>query len=371
MIDFPAEIKAKVPKHILKLLPMQDSAVKVRNALRRSITPKQVGGETDQRWAWEQCGSMYSQLGRNYEAVFILEALYDHMMLHQDQVHRRVHKGVPLFWLYDCHRKLGHPVLAKRYLMLALAEDSISHKGKITLEITGTYHRCVWNGMPEKKFMEYVGSFWTLSQEHKRESRFPEWLLQEVDQEWMTEQPSLPETRLCPINAHFVQSLLHQLGRTQGKSLERLAHYLLSCIAGCRARMRLRSRSTDYDVLGVVEGAFTDFRSEVGRYFLCESKDWSTPADFSALAKFCRVLDSTKTRFGILFSKNGITGTDRTTDAERELLKMFQDRGVVIIVITEADLKQVMRGENFITMLRQKYERVRFDLSLGSAKRNL
>lgn len=370
MIEFPPEIKAKVPKRILKLLPLQDSAVKVRDALRRSFTPRQVCGETDQRWTWEQCGNVYSQMGRPHEAIFILEALYEYMLLHQDQVKRRVHKGVPLFWLYDGHRKLGNPVLAKRYLMLTLAEDSISDKGRIIPEKTGTYHRCIWNGMPEKKFMEYASRFWNLSQKHRGESRYPEWLLQEVDQEWMTEQPSSPETLVCPINAYFMRSLLQQLGRTRGKSLERLAHYLLSCIAGCRARMRLRSKSTDYDVLGVVEGAFTDFRSEVGRYFLCECKDWNTPADFSALAKLCRVLDSTKTKFGILFSKNGITGTARTTDAERELLKMFQDRGVVIIVITEADLNQVVRGENFITMLRQKYEQVRFDLSLGSAKRN-
>jgi hypothetical protein len=101
----------------------------------------------------------------------------------------------------------------------------------------------------------------------------------------------------------------------------------------------------------------TEFRSEVGRYFLCECKDWSRPADFSALAKFCRVLDSTKTKFGILFSKNGITGTARTTDAERELLKVFQHRGVVIIVITDADLRQVMRGGNFITILRRSTNR--------------
>src|SRR5262249_8120022 len=105
MIDVPLEIKEKVPKSILKLLPMQDSAVKVRKALRRVFVPKQVAGETAQRWAWEQCAGLYSQMGRIYEAIFILEALYEHMLLHQEQAKRRVHKGVPLFWLYDCHRK--------------------------------------------------------------------------------------------------------------------------------------------------------------------------------------------------------------------------------------------------------------------------
>jgi hypothetical protein len=40
---------------------------------------------------------------------------------------------------------------------------------------------------------------------------------------------------------------------------------------------------------------------------LCECKDWTEPADFTAMAKFCRVLDGTKSRFGILFSRSGIT----------------------------------------------------------------
>src|SRR5262249_5624688 len=54
-----------------------------------------------------------------------------------------------------------------------------------------------------------------------------------------------------------------------------------------------------------------DFRSELGRVLVCECKDWSDPADFTTMAKFCRVLDSFKAKFGILFSKAGISGRDR------------------------------------------------------------
>ena len=171
------------------------------------------------------------------------------------------------------------------------------------------------------------------------------------------------------VNRFYLRYLLQQLGKSKGKALERMAHYLIEAMPGCRALIRKRSRSTDYDVVGIVEGEFTDFRSEIGRYFLCECKDWKKPADFTAFAKFCRVLDSTKTRFGILFSSQGISGKKRTTDAERELLKVFQDRGVVIIVIEKSDLQAIVRGTSFVTLLRQKYEQVRFDLS-DSAFRN-
>ena len=65
---------------------------------------------------------------------------------------------------------------------------------------------------------------------------------------------------------------------------------------------------------------------------------------------------------GILFSKKGISGAQNTTDAEREQLKVFQDRGMVIVVIDEKDLDFVADGGNFINLLRQRYEKIRLDL---------
>jgi hypothetical protein len=111
-----------------------------------------------------------------------------------------------------------------------------------------------------------------------------------------------------------------------------------------------------------MEGFDLDFRSELGRYFVCECKDWQAPADFSTMAKFCRVLDSTKARFGVLFTMNGITGAQRTTDAAREQMKVYQDRGIVIVTIDQADLKAIADGGNLISLLRDRYETVRLDL---------
>jgi hypothetical protein len=132
----------------------------------------------------------------------------------------------------------------------------------------------------------------------------------------------------------------------------------------CRSRTyrRKRSHSTDYDIVCSLDGVEQDFRSELGRYFVCECKDWKGPADFSAFAKFARVLDSTKSRFGILFSREGITGEDRTRDASREQLKLFQDRGIVIVVVSQKDIEVIIQGVNFISLLREKYETVRLDL---------
>jgi hypothetical protein len=118
-----------------------------------------------------------------------------------------------------------------------------------------------------------------------------------------------------------------------------------------------------------VEGLELDFRSELRRYFVCECKDWKTKADFSTRAKFCRVLDSVKSRFVILFSARGISGEGKNRDAELEQLKVFQDREIVIVVVDQKDLERVADGANFISLLRRKYERVRLNLIEGSPTR--
>jgi hypothetical protein len=155
--------------------------------------------------------------------------------------------------------------------------------------------------------------------------------------------------------------LLSKLGAGDGKALERLAHYLLNCIPGFRAKMRMRTPATDYDVYCAVEGPTYDFRSELGRYFLCECKDWNRAADVTTVQKFAGVLRAVKCRFGIIFSKNGISGQGNVKYAERELLKIKQD-GIIILTITEADLKEVAVGANFFSMLRDLYEREHLDL---------
>jgi hypothetical protein len=126
--------------------------------------------------------------------------------------------------------------------------------------------------------------------------------------------------------------------------------------------MRVRSKSTDYDVICATEGPGLDFRSELGRYFLCECKDWAKPATVTTVVKFAAVLRSAKCRFGIIFSKKGITGEDRTVYAERELLKIFQHDDLTILVLSQDDLQQIAEGANFLVLLRTMYEQTRLDL---------
>jgi hypothetical protein len=283
--------------------------------------------------------------------------------------HERKHKGTPLVRISEIHGYMGHPLLAKRYVMLTLCEDAISSSGKIPIDSTGSYFRAVWqHGISDQEFHRYASDAWNASQGNPQALGFPEWALQELDQKWMTEYPSSAEASLYVANPAYCDWLLSNLGAGDGKALERLAHYLLNCIPGFRAKMRMRTPATDYDVLCAVEGPTYDFRSELGRYFLCECKDWNRAADVSTVQKFAGVLRAVKCRFGIIFSKNGISGQGDVKYAERELLKIKQD-GIIIVTITEADLKEVAAGANFFSLLRDLYEREHLDLQTNVKKR--
>src|SRR5207247_229809 len=117
----------------------------------------------------------------------------------------------------------------------------------------------------EQAHTEYVA--------HQAEAAMPEWLLQQLDQEWKTEIPSVQEAGVYHICRHYCEFLMGRLGAGDGKDLERLAEYLVGAMPGCRTYKRAHTYSTEYDVIASVEGPIADFRSELGRYFACECKD--------------------------------------------------------------------------------------------------
>jgi len=347
---------------LLPLTERRNSATLLLNELPHRYRPEQVATPGNAQRAWEVVGLLHLNTGRTHEALAIFWRLYQHVLKAPLSL-GYVHKGLPLVWIADCFTRLGFQVHAKRYLMLTLCEDAIREKGVVSPDTTGIYFRLVWAaGLPDSELQRYASRFYELSQELPGEGPFPEALLQRVDQAWLTECPSAIEASSYLINPAYVRHLLAQLGSGTGEPLELLTEYLMSCMPGCRTMRRQRSGSTDYDVVCSMEGFDVDFRSELGRYFVCECKDWEKPADFTAMAKFCRVLDSTKSRFGVLVSKNGLSGAGRSADAEREQLKVFQDRGIVIVVLDMSDLERVANGANLVQLLRERYEAIRLDL---------
>lgn len=355
------QLKKLFPDELARLLELRDGASQLVRVLEESIDPKETAdGQSE---IWDRCGGFYLVQGRFYEALSIYHTMYSKLIDMEVRSGERVHKGIPLVRISEIHAAMRHPLIAKRYVMLTLCEDAINCKGSIPIEKTGSYFRAVWlQGLSNEQYWRYASEAWSASQQESQAAWFPEWGLQELDQKWMTEFPETTEASYYVANSVYVRWLLSKLGAGDGRALERLAHYLLSCVPGFRARMRMRSQSTDYDVICAIEGPTFDFRSELGRYFLCECKDWKAPANVTAVIKFGGVLRAANCKFGIIFSKNGITGQEELKNAARELLKIRQQDGITILLLSEAELKEVSEGTNFFSMLRDLYEREHLDL---------
>jgi hypothetical protein len=347
-------------------LEKRDGAPELILQLKDSFSADAVATEETARRAWECMALFYRDTNRRHQAIQTIAALYERMLEYQAQSEIRIHKGMPLVWLRDLHRSLGHLATAKRFAMLTLCEDAIRERGTLDAQHGGIYIRLAFeDGMADAEIARYAKTFFDLSQRHPDESRFPEWLLQEIDNDWMAECPTLAESFIYVPNIYYVRHLLHLIPEPTGQVLERLAGYILSVIPGFRTYRRQLTPSSDYDIICGIEGLHIDFRAELGRYLVCECKDWADRAvDFTAVAKFCRVLDSAKCKSGIIFSENGISGIRSNTlgDAALERVKVFQDRGTVILVLDRNDLEAVANGKNLIAMLRSKYEQVRLDL---------
>lgn len=357
-------IEKYLDKSLWPQLYSRSGASVLASQLPEIFTPSKIIEDREILTCWERVGNLFKNQGRFHEALSIYCALYYQILDIQEKTGKFISKGTPLVWISECYFSMQFPVLTKRYLMLTLFEDAIQTKGNVPPKSTGVYWRLVYrHGLSDSELNRYANKAYQLFKEFPEKALYPEWILQQIDNDWMTEIPSPFEAGLYVVNSKYIKLLIDNLGDKQGKNLEDLAEYTLSCMPGCRTTKRQKTQSTDLDIVCTMEGFEVDFRSEFGRYFVCECKDWKKAADFSTLAKFCRVLDSIKSHFGILFSTHGISGTGKNKYAELERLKVFQDRGMVIVVIDREDLKKLSEGGNFINLLRQKYERVRLDLS--------
>lgn len=359
-----SQFSQNIPEELHDIISLRDGASKLANLLKEKYSPEAIAIPGKEQRAWECIGLYYRDSGLLYQAITVMNSLYEHMLQYQINTGHRIHKAMPLVWLRDFHLSLNHPNTAKRLAMLTLCEDVISDAGKVNVEEGGIYFRLSFDhGMADNDIFTYARRMYEIYNTNKQDGLYPEWILQDLDNKWIVEHPTAQEAYLYAPNRIYIKHLISEMGEPSGKTLERLSEYLLATIPGFRTYRRQRTPSTDYDIVCAVEGTDHDFRSELGRYIICECKDWSRPADFATMAKFSRVLDSAKCKTGIIFCQHGITGNRATTSAERERLKLFQDRGMIIIVIDGEDINKLSDDGNIISLLRQKYEQVRLDLA--------
>ncbi len=353
--------------------------------VRSEVSPEDLrnGAGEDGQDIWHQRAA---ERPSPHERLSLYLAIYDRLL--EADGPDWPYKATTLVRISDCFRQIGCFALAKRYCMLALYDEA--RIAPVTVA-QGSYQRLLAvHGLLEVEIQRYAERFRQLAADGSDVRRFPESGLCEVDDDWQVEIPSPIESGMYFATGNYIRYMLGRLSwlaqhdaenlNERGRLLERLANYCLFCMPGAKTRSRVlqRGTATDYDVVCSLDGFNVDFRTELGRYFLAECKAFGagTRTPFDVVAKFARVLEAVKSKFGIVFCPHGVTGMFRDRNAEAEQLGVYRDSGIVIVALTETNLQHVASGRNLINILRRKYDQVRLlqvitqDATLDAAPRN-
>lgn len=95
------------------------------------------------------------------------------------------------------------------------------------------------------------------------------------------------------------------------------------------------------------------------RYFLVECKNWDETVGAKALRDFAGKLNSAKCNLGIIFARNGVSGSENE-NAMGVINDAFKDDGTTIVVFTWRDLLDIREGKSFYQILEQKIFNRRF-----------
>lgn len=149
----------------------------------------------------------------------------------------------------------------------------------------------------------------------------------------------------------------------KGRSLEDMAAWLFSTIPFLQVKYRnLITSSSEIDLVIQNNGFATKtIFDESGRYALAECKNWAVPVGAKHIRDFILKLEKTRTRLGFVFARNGITGSNHGADALREIQRLYDSDEVFVLVVSEDDLQAICDGGDFLGLIDEKVDRLRFD----------
>ena len=153
----------------------------------------------------------------------------------------------------------------------------------------------------------------------------------------------------------------------KGNTLEDLATYLTLLIPGWIPQRNVMTKYNEFesDIIVSDRTQAANLNAELfGRHILVECKNWKDPVGVQDVGYFLYRMILTRTKFGILFASNGITGSSEKSqgrDAATSLIhRAFAHNGYICIVLSTKDLHELKNGQSFWTMIVEKAEEVRF-----------
>jgi hypothetical protein len=313
--------------------------------------------------------------------ALLLEWWNDFGLRQLEEKSKRVYRATIAHKLIELYWRWGDNGTAFRWALHTQADDMLGKHG--TGGGVGKHLLRATFGMSESALEEL--------------NRIAEECLKEVEEEWGNDwsQPAgFPEEvvrrfalsegtgtqvlakaasfREFPLSQAYFQALLSHVhsgkpakGKEKGKGdvLENLASYLLTLLPGCVSRRNLLDEdlASESDIVVRNLNQVTNLTAELlGRHFLVECKNWEKRVGVRDVGYFLYRMRLTHARFGIIFSRSGISGGDEGKAARALIRRAFHEDG------SDHDLATLAQGKgSFWWMLLEKIEKLRFGRPRG------
>ncbi len=171
-----------------------------------------------------------------------------------------------------------------------------------------------------------------------------------------------------PISNPYFEALLDAAkkqdtsSQEKGDSLETLATYLFMLIPGWIPHQKVSNRTFENDLMVENLSPHSNLMADMlGRQFIVECKNWKDPVGVQAVGYFIHRMRLTHSSFGVLLSREGITG-EQDSKAATDLVKQsFHEDNVLCVVLNEKDLDNLQKGNTtFRALLITKVSEIKY-----------
>jgi hypothetical protein len=166
-----------------------------------------------------------------------------------------------------------------------------------------------------------------------------------------------------PYNRIYVNALTSAIATgagNQGLLLELVVFYLMRTVPGLEPFHRKLQKGGEIDIR-VRNVALTGQPLRwFGDYFLVECKDTDSKVSEKEFGHFLTKLALNKTMQGAIVSKKGLAGAPKFSFASRDQKLAYAQLGITVLDITLPDLQRLQSTDDFLAMMQNKYEDLRF-----------
>lgn len=116
--------------------------------------------------------------------------------------------------------------------------------------------------------------------------------------------------------------------------------------------------TNEYDIIitpsELARISFNSYPDIIFQPIICECKNYQTKVDVTWIGKLYMLLSTSKIKIGIIFSYEGLTGSE-WNGAKGLIKKIFLKDEIAIINISKTDLDEIYKGEVLYNIIEKKY----------------